>query len=69
MEMIQERRKHNSRLLTMEQAAIYLNMPLNTLYKMVSQEKVPVVKINRHNRFDQGMLDKWIKENTKMPMY
>lgn len=53
----------------MEQAAGYLNIPLNTLYKMVSHGKVPVVKINRLNRFDKGLLDEWIKENTKMPMY
>ena len=52
----------------MEEAADYLNLPLNTLYKMVSQGKIPVVKLNRNNRFDPRMLAEWIKENTRMPM-
>jgi excisionase family DNA binding protein len=66
---MKERRTISSRLLSMQEAAVYLNIPLNTLYKMVSQGKVPVVKINRLNRFDQVLLDDWIKKNTRMPMY
>ena len=53
----------------MEEAMRYLNISQNTLYKMVSQRKIPIVKINRSNRFDLASLEKWIKENTKMPMY
>jgi len=63
-----ERRNIIPRLLTMDEAVVYLKIPKDTLYKMVSQAKVPVVKINRLNRFDQGLLDEWIKKNTKMPI-
>lgn len=66
---MKERRKISSRLLTMEEAVVYLKIPLDTLYKMVSQRRIPVVKLNRHNRFDPVMLEEWIKEKTKMPMY
>jgi excisionase family DNA binding protein len=66
---MKDRRTMTPRLLTMQEAAIYLNIPLNTLYKMVSHGKVPLVKINRLNRFDQSLLDEWIKKNTRMPIY
>ncbi len=63
-----ERRNITSRLLTMDEAVVYLKIPKDTLYKMVSQAKVPVVKINRLNRFDQALLDAWIKKKTIMPI-
>jgi excisionase family DNA binding protein len=66
---MKDRRTITPRLFTMQEAAVYLKIPLNTLYKMVSQGKVPVVKINRLNRFDQRLLDDWIKKNTRMPIY
>jgi len=66
---MKERRQLTSRLLTMKEAVRYLNISQDTLYKMVSQRKIPFVKINRSNRFDLASLEKWIKENTKMPMY
>ena len=63
---MKERRTISSRLLTMEEAGVYLKIPLDTLYKMVSQGRIPVVKLNRHNRFDPVMLEEWIKKNTKV---
>lgn len=65
---MKERRTLSSRLLTMKQAVVYLNIPLDTLYKMVSQGRIPVVKVTRNNMFDPVMLDKWIKEHTKLPI-
>ena len=53
----------------MDEAVVYLKIPKDTLYKMVSQGRIPVVKITSSNRFDQVLLDEWIKEKTKMPMY
>ena len=52
----------------MGQAAEYLNIPKNTLYKMVSRGEIHVIKITRSNRFCPDLLDKLIKEKTKMPI-
>jgi excisionase family DNA binding protein len=63
-----ERRKITSRFLTMDEAVVYLKIPKNTLYKLVSQDRIPVSKITGSNRFDQALLDAWIKKNTRMPI-
>ena len=38
------------------------------LYKMVSQRRIPYVKVGRLVKFDQAMLDGWLKQNAVMPM-
>ena len=57
-----------SNLLSVREAASYLNISPYTLYTMVSQRRVPYVKVGRLTNFDKGELDKWIKQNTVMPM-
>ena len=52
----------------MDEAVVYLKIPKNTLYKLVSQGRIPVSKITGSNRFDQDLLDAWIKKNTIMPI-
>ena len=56
-------------MLTREQAAVYLNIPTNTLYKMVSRREIPYVKHNANLYFDKDLLDQWLKEKTTMPIY
>ena len=53
----------------MDEAVAYLKIPKGTLYKMVCQGRVPVVKITSSNRFDQALLDAWIKKSTIMPIH
>ena len=65
---MKERRKISPPLLTMDEAVVYLKIPKDTLYKMVSQGRIPVVKITSSNRFDPVMLEAWIKKNTRMPI-
>ncbi len=55
-------------LLTIQQAAKYTGLSTHTLYKMVSQRRVPFVKLGGALRFDPNKLDQWIKQNTVMPM-
>ena len=57
-----------NRLLIIEQAAAYTGLSTHTIYKMVSQRRVPFVKLGGALRFDPVELDKWIKQNTVMPM-
>jgi excisionase family DNA binding protein len=56
------------RLITIKEAGEYTGLSPNTLYTMVSQRRVPHVKVGRLVKFDVEMLDKWIKQNTVMPL-
>ncbi len=57
-----------NRLMTVEEAATYTGLAVDTLYKMVSQRRVPFVKLGGALRFNPEQLNQWIKQNTKMPM-
>jgi excisionase family DNA binding protein len=54
--------------MNIKEAAAYLDLSPHTLYTMVSQRRVSFVKMGRLVKFDAGLLDKWIKQNTVMPM-
>ncbi len=56
------------RLMDVGQAAAYVGLAKATVYTMVSQRRIPYVKVGRLTKFDKGMLDKWIDKNTVMPM-
>jgi excisionase family DNA binding protein len=56
------------RLLTVQEAAGYTTLSVHTLYTMCSQRRIPYVKVGRLTKFDVGLLDAWIKQNTVMPM-
>ena len=56
------------RLISIHEAAAYTGLAVPTLYTMVSQRRIPYVKVGRLTKFDLGLLDAWIKQNTVMPM-
>ena len=56
------------RLITIKEAGEYTGLSPHTLYAMVSQRRVPFVKVGRLVKFDVELLDKWIKQHTVMPM-
>ncbi len=56
------------RLLNIQEASQYVGLSVHTLYTMVSQRRIPFVKMGRLTKFDIGLLDAWIKKNTVMPM-
>lgn len=56
------------RLITIQEAEEYTGLSPHTLYAMVSQRRVPYVKVGRLVKFDQAMLQAWIKQHTVMPM-
>lgn len=51
----------------MEQAAAYLGLAKATLYTMVSQRRIPFVKVGRLTKFDRSLVDAWLKQHTVMP--
>jgi len=56
------------RLLTVEEAHQYTGLSIHTLYTMVSQRRIPFVKVGRLTKFDKDLLDAWFRQNTVMPM-
>ena len=48
------------RLLDIKDVADYTGLSTHTLYTMVSQRRIPYVKMGRLTKFDRVELDKWI---------
>lgn len=56
------------RLITIKEAGEYTGLSVHTLYAMVSQRRIPFVKVGRLVKFDVELMDRWIRQNTVMPM-
>lgn len=56
------------RLLNIQEAASYTGVAVATLYRMVSQRRIPFTKVGRRTMFDVRLLDDWIKQHTVMPL-
>lgn len=56
------------RLLNIQEAAQYTGLSIHTLYTMTSQRRIPYVKVGRLTKFDREQMDKWIKQQTVMPV-
>lgn len=52
------------RLLDIQDVAAYTGLSVHTLYTMVSQRRIPYVKMGRLTKFDRVELDKWIAGNS-----
>jgi excisionase family DNA binding protein len=48
------------RLLNIQEVADYTGLSPHTLYTMVSQRRIPFVKMGRLTKFDRYELDRWI---------
>jgi excisionase family DNA binding protein len=59
---------NGNKLVSVKEAATYLNISPHTLYTMVSQRRIPYAKVGRLVKFDQEVLNTWIKQHTVMPM-
>ncbi len=58
----------NKPLLTVQEVATYTGLSTHTLYTMVSQRRVPYVKLGGALRFDLELLNQWIEQSTVMPL-
>lgn len=56
------------RLLTIQEVAEYTGLSVHTLYTMVSQRRIPFVKVGRLTKFDRYLLDEWLTKHTVMPV-
>jgi excisionase family DNA binding protein len=53
--------------LDVKEAAEFLGLATSTLYSMVSQRRIPYVKMGRRTKFDRRHLDEWLKQGTVLP--
>ena len=54
--------------MTIQEVAELTGVSVTTLYKWVSQRKIPHIKMGSLVKFDPVKLDEWIKQQTRMPM-
>ena len=50
----------NDEILTHEEVSKWLKIPKSTLYKLLTEKKIPAVKIGKHWRFKKSVLLEWI---------
>jgi excisionase family DNA binding protein len=53
-------------LLTTEQVARYLKVDKFTVYRLVTQKKMPAFKVGNQWRFKKKMLEVWLLQNSNM---
>jgi len=53
-------------LLTIEQVAEYLKIDRFTLYRLVTQKKIPAFKVGNQWRFKKRMIDAWLLKNSNL---
>ena len=55
------------KVIDIDEAAQYTGLAKHTIYKMVSQRRIPHIKLGSRVKFSLEQLDKWIAQNTVMP--
>ncbi|UVT21130.1 MAG: helix-turn-helix domain-containing protein [Nitrospira sp.] len=58
----------SKKLLTVKEVSLYTGLATDTIYSMVSQRRIPYLKVGRLVKFDVELLNKWLMQNTVMPM-
>jgi excisionase family DNA binding protein len=53
-------------LLTIEQVAQYLTVDKLTIYRLVTQQRIPAFKVGNQWRIKREMLEDWLKTNCNM---
>jgi excisionase family DNA binding protein len=53
-------------LLTADQVARYLKVDKFTVYRLVSQKKIPAFKVGSQWRFKKRLLDDWLRKNSNL---
>ena len=55
--------KAQETLLTTDQVAHYLKVDKFTVYRLVTQKRIPAFKVGNQWRFRKRMIDAWLMEN------
>jgi len=49
-----------TRFYTMQTLPLYINLSRSTIYKMVSKNTIPHIKIGTRTLFDREQIDRWV---------
>jgi excisionase family DNA binding protein len=55
-------------VMNIRQASAYLGISPDTLYKYVSEERIPAFKLGNRWRFKKSKLDEWMEEQSMKSM-
>jgi excisionase family DNA binding protein len=53
-------------LLDADQVARYLKVDKFTVYRLISQKKIPAFKVGNQWRFKRKMIDAWLSKNSNL---
>lgn len=53
-------------LLTTEQVAQYLKVDKFTIYRLVTQKKIPAFKVGSQWRYKKRLVDDWLRKNSNL---
>jgi excisionase family DNA binding protein len=53
-------------LITIQQLANYLKVDRFTVYRLVTQKRIPAFKVGGQWRFKQDMIDSWLLRNSNI---
>ncbi|HEY7317878.1 MAG TPA: helix-turn-helix domain-containing protein [Candidatus Binatia bacterium] len=53
-------------LLTTEQVAKYLKIDKFTVYRLVSQKKIPAFRVGSQWRYKKKLVDDWLRKNSNL---
>ena len=57
------------RLVDITEASHYIGLQVDTVYRMVSQRRIPFVKVGSRTMFNVRLLDDWLDKNTVLPVF
>lgn len=55
---------NRNELMTAEEVASYLRVNKYTIYRMVSDKKLPAIRIGNQLRFKRSAFERWLRKNT-----
>jgi len=53
-----------NRLLSIKEVSDYTGLAVGTIYNMVSQKRIPHVKLGRLTKFKPGEIERWVKDHS-----
>ena len=56
------------KLLSVKEVSAITGLAPDTIYKMISQRRIPFVKVGRLVKFKQQAIDEWIEKQSVAPM-
>ena len=56
------------KLLSVKEVSEFTGLAPDTIYKMVSQRRIPFTKVGKLVKFNQAALDAWLKQHTVVPV-